>query len=102
MSVTIIVIDGDGATQRSNLKDKMPAQVREALDAIGKDVAMSSGEDVRRQLPAGFPDKFVVPEEILFFPDEKQESPANVKARKRLNDRLQKMIRKSLPGNAEA
>ena len=43
MSVTIIIIEGDGAEKRKKLKDAMPTSVREALDDVGRDVEMESG-----------------------------------------------------------
>ena len=101
MSVTIIIIEGDGATARKNLKDKMPKSVREALDSIGHDVEMESGEQLRRKLPEGFPDEFVVPEEVLVFPAEKGESELAKTGKRRLKNLRNKLIRKIQPGNTE-
>ena len=102
MSVTIIIIEGDGATARKKLKEKMPISVREALDSVGRDVEMESGEQMRRKLPEGFPDEFVVPEEILVFPPERGESELSKSGKRRLKSLRNKLVRKTQPGNTEA
>ena len=101
MSVTIIIIEGDGAVARKSLKDKMPASVREALDSVGRDVEMESGEQLRKKLPEGFPDEFVVPEEVLVFPEE-EEDVKKKKTKKRINVMRNNIVRKSQPGNTES
>ncbi len=109
MSVTIIILEGDGATPspsadnavaRKKLKDRMPESVREALDAAGRDIEMESGEQIRRKLPKGFPDEFVVPEEVLVFPEE-EEDVKKKKTRKRINVMRNNIARKNQPGNTE-
>lgn len=102
MSVTIIVIEGDGAESRKKLKEAMPKSVRESLDAVGRDVEMESGEQMRDKLPAGFPREFVIKEEILVFPDEKEDAPtkANKRMKKRINSMRNDLVRKTIPGNS--
>ncbi len=103
MSVTIIIIEGGpGAVERKRLKDKMPASVREALDSVGRDVEMESGEQMREKLPEGFPDEFVIKEEILTFPEEPGESELKTKGKRRIKQLRNKLIRKTQPGNTEA
>ena len=102
MTITIIVIESEGAEIRKRLKKAMPAQVRESLDAVGKEVDIESGEEIRDKLPAGFPRRFVVPEEVLVFPDEEPEDEVKVKRRKRMKDLNTKSRRKRTAGNTEA
>ena len=99
--ITVIIIESEGAAQRKRLKETMPTQVREALNSAGLDVEMESGEELRKKLPRGFPDKFVVPEEVLVFPAE-EEDKVNAKRRRRMRDMNNSTRRKKLPGNAEA
>ncbi len=101
MSVTIIIIESAGGTARKKLKESMPAQVREALDAVGRDVDMESGEQLREGLARGFPNKFVVPEEVLTFPPDEEEPESTKKNRQRMRELNNKLRRKKLPGNAE-
>lgn len=103
MSVTIIIIEeGDGAVSRKKLKEAMPEQISKALDDVGKKVEMESGEQMRDKLPPGFPREFVVKEEILVFPDEEEDETTQhkKKSRKRMMEIRNKIIRKSIAGNA--
>ena len=99
MSVTIIIIEGDGAIARKKLKDAMPESVRESLDQVGKDVEMESGEQIRDKLPEGFPREFVIKEEVLVFPEE-EEDVKKKKTKKRINNMRNNIVRKSVPGNS--
>ena len=101
MSVTIIVIESDGAVARQNLKEAMPKSVRESLDAVGKAVEMESGEQMRDKLPGGFPREFVIKEEILVFPDDEDDDDTKraKKTKKRLNNMRNNIVRKTIPGN---
>jgi hypothetical protein len=99
--ITIIVIESAGAETRKRLKKAMPAQVRESLDAVGRDVDMESGEEIRDKLPAGFPRLFVVPEEVLVFPADEEEPDSTKKRRRRMKELSTKLRRKKLPGNTE-
>ena len=79
----------------------MPKQVREALDNVGVDVSMESGEELRSKLSPGFPNKFVVPEEVLTFPSEEGEPERTKGRRRRMRDLNNKLLRKKQPGNTE-
>jgi hypothetical protein len=98
--ITIIVIESGGEA-RKRLKKSMPPQVRAALDQVGRDVDMESGEELRDGLAAGFPRKFVVPEEVLVFPPEEEEPETTKLRRRRMKDLNNRLRRKRLPGNTE-
>jgi hypothetical protein len=100
VDINIFIIDG--AELRKKLKKLMPAQVREALDQSGRDVELESAEEIREKLPAGFDKRFVVPEEVLVFPDEEEEPDGTKKRRRRMRELNTKLRRKKLPGNTEA
>ncbi len=97
--ITIIIISQPEV--RKNLKSLMPAQVREALDSVGRDVSMESGEEMRSKLAPGFPTAFVVPEEILTFPPDEDEPDTKKKRRRRMRELNNKLRRKKQPGNTE-
>jgi hypothetical protein len=98
----IIIINIEGHEARKRLKKLMPRQVRGALDQIGRDVEMESGEELRDKLPEGFPRQFVVPEEVLVFPQEEDEPETTKKRRRRMRDLNRELRRKKTPGNTEA
>ena len=97
--ITIIIISQPEV--RKNLKTLMPKQVREALDSVGRDVEMESGEELRSKLAPGFPTAFVVPEEVLTFPPDEDEPDLTKKRRRRMKDLNNKLRRKNQPGNTE-
>jgi hypothetical protein len=97
----IIIINIEGPEARKRLKKLMPPQVRAALDQVGRDVDMESGEELREGLAEGFPTKFIVPEEVLVFPPDEEEPDGKKKRRRRMRDLNNQMRRKKLPGNAE-
>lgn len=95
--INIFVIEV--AEARKKLKKFMTPRMREALDQAGLEVDMESGEEIRDELPEGLPGKFVVPEEVLFFPHEKGETEDKKKARRRMKDLNNKKKRKRVPGS---
>lgn len=97
--ITIIIME-NGAETRKRLKAALPPSMRESLK--GREVEMESGEQLRDKLPEGFPRKFVVPEEVLVFPDEAEEPEPQRKRRRRLREMSLKSRRKKLPGNTES
>lgn len=101
-NITIIVIESEGAELRKRLKKAMPKNIKDTFDAIGRDVDMESGEEIRDKLPEGFPRRFVVPEEVLVFPPDEEEPEQTKKRRRNMRDLNTKSLRKKLPGNTEA
>lgn len=89
------------AEVRSKLKKLMPKQVRESLDNAGLDVSMESGEELRGKLAPGFPNSFVVPEEVLMFSEEEDEPAQKRKSRRTMRELNNKLRRKKQPGNTE-
>lgn len=97
--INIFIIEGPGEA-RKRLKKLLPPQVRKSLDQAGLEVDMESHEELRDKLPAGFPRKFTVPEEVLVFPSTKEN--LNLKeGRKKLRDLRNSAARKKIPGNGE-
>ncbi len=99
-SINIFIIKNAGEA-RKRLKKLMPPQVRSALDQIGRDVDIESGEEIRDKLPGGFDRRFVVPEEVLVFPAEEEEPKRTKQRRQQMKDLNNRLRRKRLPGNAE-
>ena len=97
--ITIIIMSQPEV--RKNLKSLMPKQVRESLDNVGVGVSMESGEELRGKLAPGFPNSFVVPEEVLVFPPEEDEPLPTKKRRRLMKDLNNKLSRKKQPGNTE-
>ena len=86
MSINIIIINDENRKniERKKLKRTLPPELQEALQ--GLDLDMEDHEEVREKQPKGFPNPFVVPEEVLFFKqaeEEEEESPVVVRNRRR-------------------
>ncbi len=87
MSINIIIINDENRKniERKKLKRTLPPELQEALKGI--DVDMEDHEEVREKQPKGFPNPFVVPEEVLFFntesDEEEEETPVVVRNRRR-------------------
>lgn len=98
--INIFIIESPGEIRKS-LKKLLPPQVRASLDQAGVEVDMESHTQMRDKLPAGFPAKFTVPEEVLVFPSEEGESETTRRRRQGMKAMNLKLKRKRIPGNAE-
>ena len=84
---------------RKRMKGLLPPQVRKSLDQAGLEIDMESNEELREKLPAGFPSKFTVPEQILFFPPEEEEPEATKKRRRQMRELNNRLRRMKVAGN---
>lgn len=73
MPINIIILNNETRKDldRKSLKRTLPPELQDALK--GLDVDMEDHEEVRDKQPKGFPNRFVVPEEVLFFDTEEEE-----------------------------
>ena len=93
-----LVVSACSASAKTEKKRSTSKNVKkiELKGEKGKLVIEGSG----LKLPKGFPDEFVVPEEVLVFPEE-EEDVKKKKTRKRINVMRNNIARKNQPGNTE-
>ncbi len=102
-TINIFIVGGGELREaRKRLRSTLPAQVQESLHQSGREVELESGEELRDKLPEGFPRKFIVPEQVLFFPDEEGESNTTKKRRRQMKNLNNRLRRKKTAGNTEA